>query len=170
MEKPEQRQGYSLLAKGLHWGFVLLFAYGIFKQVDNLNQLADSAFFRFEMGFALVFLLVVILRYLYMSRTQETALPADAPGWQKLAARTVHLGLYASLAGIALSGLLIGGLYWLGLRGGLAIEAAIGLHEMMISLSYWLIGLHIAGALFHRLRRDGVWSAMVPFWKEKAER
>ena len=106
MEKPEQKQGYSLLAKGLHWGFVLLFAYGIFKQVDDLNQLADSALFRFEMGFALVFLLVVLLRYLYMSRTQETALPADTPRWQKIAARTVHLGLYASLAGIALSGLL----------------------------------------------------------------
>lgn len=170
MEKPEQKQGYSLLAKGLHWGFVLLFAYGIFKQVDDLNQLADSALFRFEMGFALVFLLVVLLRYLYMSRTQETALPADTPRWQKIAARTVHLGLYASLAGIALSGLLIGGLYWLGLRDGILIEAVVELHGALVSLSYWLIGLHIAGALFHRLRRDGVWSAMVPVWKEKAER
>ncbi len=43
--------------KMLHWGFVLLFAYGIFKQLDNLSQLEDSALFRFEIIFALVFLL-----------------------------------------------------------------------------------------------------------------
>ena len=170
MEKPDHKQGYSLLAKALHWGFVLLFAYGIVKQVDDLSQLADSAFFRFEMGFALVFLLVVVARYLYMSRTQKTLLLEGTHKLQKLAAKLVHLGIYASLAGIPLSGLLIGVLFWLGLRGGVLMEGAIGLHEMLISLSYWLIGLHILAALFHRLRQDGVWSAMVPLWREKTEK
>ena len=97
---------------------MLLFAYGIVKQVDDLSQLADSAFFRFEMGFALVFLLVVVARYLYMSRTQETALPEGTHKLQKLAAKLVHLGIYASLAGIPLSGLLIGVLFWLGCVAG----------------------------------------------------
>lgn len=101
-----------------------------------------------------------------MSRTQETALPEGTHKLQKLAAKLVHLGIYASLAGIPLSGLLIGVLFWLGLRGGVLMEGAIGLHEMLISLSYWLIGLHILAALFHRLKQDGVWSAMVPLWRE----
>ena len=28
---------YSKFAKTMHWGFVLLFAYGVFKQVDNFD-------------------------------------------------------------------------------------------------------------------------------------
>ena len=49
---------YSPLAKVLHWGFILLFAYGIFKQVDDISQLEDKAFLRFEVLFALAFLLI----------------------------------------------------------------------------------------------------------------
>jgi|TARA_B100000900_G_scaffold379785_1_gene364950 cytochrome b561 len=37
-------------------------------------------------------------------------------------------------------------------------------------LSYWLIGIHIAAALYHRWLGDGVWNAMVPVWKERANR
>lgn len=165
-----KQRGYSLLAKMLHWGFVLLFAYGIFKQLDNLSQLEDSALFRFEMIFALVFLLIVVLRYFYMTRTQQTALPENTHKLQKIAAKAVHLGMYASLAGIALSGLMIGGLFWLGLRDGLLIAAAIELHGGLVLLSYWLIGLHIAAAIYHRFLGDGVWSAMVPLWEETADK
>ena len=41
-------QSYSTSAKLLHWGFIGVFAYGIFKQVDDLSQLEDSSFLRFE--------------------------------------------------------------------------------------------------------------------------
>jgi hypothetical protein len=39
-----------------------------------------------------------------------------------LLARTVYLGMYASLALIALTGLIIGGLYYIGIRDGLMLE------------------------------------------------
>ena len=39
---------YSKIAKLFHWGFVLLFVYGVAKQVDDINQLEDQAFFKFE--------------------------------------------------------------------------------------------------------------------------
>ena len=42
---------YSQIAKLFHWGFVLLFVYGVAKQVDDINQLEDKAFFRFEIIF-----------------------------------------------------------------------------------------------------------------------
>ena len=32
---------YSFLAKLLHWSFIFLFAYGIYKQIDNINELED---------------------------------------------------------------------------------------------------------------------------------
>lgn len=38
-------QSYSTSAKLLHWGFIGIFAYGIFKQVDDLSQLEDPSFF-----------------------------------------------------------------------------------------------------------------------------
>jgi len=31
-------------------------------------------------------------------------------------------------------------------------------------------GLHIAGAIYHRLQGDGVWSAMVPVLKEEPDK
>jgi cytochrome b561 len=40
-------------------------------------------------------------------------------------------------------------------------------HELAVSIIYWLIGIHILAAIYHRLKKDGVWSSMVPLWKEK---
>ena len=36
---------YSLLAKIFHWGFVILFVYGVAKQVEDIAQLEDKIFF-----------------------------------------------------------------------------------------------------------------------------
>ena len=63
--------------------------------------------------------------------------------------------------------ILIGLLFWLGLKEGLLINLVVEAHELSVSIIYWLIGLHILAAVYHRLKNDGVWSSMVPFWKEK---
>ena len=57
-----------------------------------------------------------------MNKTQETSLPDDTSKIQKIAARTVHLGMYTTLAGTAITGLLIGLFYWLGFTEGLFID------------------------------------------------
>ena len=85
-----------------------------------------------------------------------------------LLARTVHLGMYISLALIAVTGLIIGGLYSSGVEEGLVLEAVLLLHEIIFWTSVNLMGLHIAGAIYHRVKRDGVWSSMVPIFKEKS--
>ena len=157
---------YSTTAKFFHWGFVGLFAYGIAKQVDDISQLADFALLRFELIFATLLILLLAVRFLYMTKTQTSSLPEKTPAIQKLAAKLVHLGMYASLATIALSGILIGGIYWMGMKEGLFIESIIAVHELAVKASYWLIGLHIAAAVFHRFKNDGVWNSMVPAWKE----
>ena len=33
---------HSTLAKFIHWTFIPLYAYGIFKQLDDLSQLEDT--------------------------------------------------------------------------------------------------------------------------------
>ncbi|NBT41723.1 MAG: cytochrome b/b6 domain-containing protein [Alphaproteobacteria bacterium] len=158
--------GYSKIAKTSHWGFVALFAYGVLKQVDDIGQLRDTALLRFEILFASALLILLGARFFYMRRTQKTSLPEETPYAQKIAAKIAHLGMYISLATIALSGILIGLLYWSGFSSGILIDGAVGLHEVSVTLTYWLITVHILAAIYHRFRKDGVWDAMVPFWKE----
>ena len=170
MERSEPQQikrKYSLLAKLLHWSFVLIFAYGIYKQVGDVRQLENVSFLRSEIIFALVFLAFLVFRFLYMFKTQSTSLPENTPKFQKLASKVVHLSMYIGLSGIALSGLLIGYFYSLGIKDNLIMEITIGLHEVFVFITYWLISLHVTAAIYHRLRQDNVWSSMVPFWKEK---
>ena len=143
-----------------------MFAFGIYKQVDDINQLEDISFFRTEIVFASIFLLFLAFRFFYMVKTQKTSLPDDTPKSQKLAAKIVHYSMYISLTSIAVSGLIIGYIFSLGLKEGLLIELIIGVHEFSVSAIYWLISIHVIAAIYHRLKNDGVWSSMVPFWKE----
>ena len=74
--------------------------------------------------------------------------------------------MYVALMAIGISGLAIGVVFTLGLRGSALMKFCIAAHEASIAASYGLIALHIAAALFHLILRDGVWSAMVPIFKE----
>ena len=166
MEDLTEKRDYSYIAKFFHWGFVILFIYGLIKQVQDIEQLENPSLLRFEVLFASVFVILLLVRFIYMKRTQKTSLPENTPKLQKIAAKTVHYGMYITLAAIPLSGMLIGLLFWIGLQDGLIIESVVTLHEISIDLIYILIGIHISAALFHRIKRDGVWSSMVPFLKE----
>lgn len=160
------RPRYSVLAKIFHWGFVALFVYGLVKQVQDIEQLEDPGLLRFEVYFASVFIILLLTRFFYMKKTQKTSLPEDTPRVQKFAAKTVHYGMYFTLAAIPLSGVLIGLLFSIGLKTGFIIDSIVTVHESAIDLIYVLIAIHISAAVFHRFRRDGVWSSMVPFFKE----
>ena len=92
--------------------------------------------------------------------------PDSGYGLQKLGAKVVHYGMYVSMGLIAASGLIIGALYTSFGPEGVLISLAVFIHETSVTASYWLIGLHIAAALYHRFLHDGVWSAMVPIWRE----
>ena len=52
VERLDAADGYSKIARIFHWGFVVLFAYGDLKQVDDIGQLRDTALLRFEILFA----------------------------------------------------------------------------------------------------------------------
>jgi cytochrome b561 len=158
---------FSYFAKLMHWGFVLLFIYAVLKQIESINQLEDGSLLKFEVVFAIVFLLLLAIRFFYMKKTQQSSLPEQTPEPQKLAAKIVHTGMYICLAAIPLSGLMIGLLFWLELKDGMLINIVIEAHELAVSIIYWLIGIHILAAIYHRLKKDGVWSSMVPLWKEK---
>lgn len=155
---------HTFLAKLIHWTFTPLYAYGIFKQVDNLNELEDASLLNFEILFATVFLIIVLLRYFYMKNT-PTLLGAhdDVPKGHLFIARTVHQLVYFSLIMLPTTGLLIAVIVSLETNG---IELAVGLHEFSAFLSYVVIALHVGATLYSRFKGEGLWNAMVPIWKE----
>ena len=160
-------RSYSVMAKFIHWAFIGVFAIGVINQVDEVEELESTVLLVTEVVFAVVFLSLLLFRFIYM-RTAKAALPQlDMPKPLILLALTVHRGMYVSLALIAITGLIIGGLYYFGSKNGWVLEAVLLLHEVCFWISVNLIGLHIAGAIYHRRKGDGVWNAMVPILPEK---
>lgn len=167
-ESSQIANSHSLAAKIIHWSFIGIFLYALTKQLDDVKQLEDFSLLQFEMVFASIFLLILIARYFFMRLTRPTALPSDTPRAKRIMARTSHLAMYICLSMIAITGLMIGGLYWSGIKSGLVMNIAVGLHEISVTSSYFFIGLHVTAAIYHRMKCDGIWSSMVPFWKENS--
>ena len=165
----QERVQHSLLGKSLHWFFVLLFGYGVFKQIENKEQLNDFEILISEMFFAVAFLLFIIFRFIYMKRRYKTALRSETSKIQLIATKVVHTSMYLVLIGIAISGLGIGTLFWMGYKDGLLIETIIWVHELLFSTILWLISIQILAAIYHRTQHDFVWSSMVSFFKEKVK-
>ena len=167
-------QSHTKLAKSLHWTFIILYVYGIFKQVNDLQELEDKGILIFEIIFASIFLAIVILRYSYMRRF-KTFLGARNPVHivHYYLARSVHKAMYACFILLPLTGLLIAGLYTQGYTVNATpdeeqtiMDVVLDLHGAVADLSYILIFIHIAAAVYSRLKGEGVWSSMVPVLKE----
>lgn len=161
---------HTTFARMLHWGFVGLYIYGIVKQVNDLEDLEEDALLVFEAAFASVFLLIVIIRYSYMKQF-EAFLGATAPIHlvHRRLARSVHLGMYGSFVLLPVSGLMIAALYTQGHHEGHGTMMAwtLAVHSAAASLSYILIAVHVAAAVYSRLKGEGVWSSMVPVLEER---
>ena len=160
---------HTLLARSIHWSFIVLYLYGLSKQIGELDELQDNGLLLFEILFATVFLVIVILRYSYMSRF-KTFLGAREPVHivHYYLARSLHKAMYVVFILLPLSGLLIAALYTKGYQSEdeLLMEAALGLHSFAAQASAALILVHIAAALYSRIKGEGVWSSMVPILKE----
>jgi cytochrome b561 len=165
---------HTKLAKSIHWSFIALYVYGIFKQVNALEDLEDSGLLISEIIFATVFIVIVILRYSYMRRF-KTFLGAREPVHivHYYFARSVHKAMYACFILLPLTGLMIAGLYNQGYTVNATpdeeqtvMDVVLDLHGLVAEISYLLIILHIGAAIYSRIKGEGVWSSMVPMLKE----
>jgi cytochrome b561 len=165
---------HTKLAKSIHWSFIALYVYGIFKQVNALEDLEDSGLLISEIIFATVFIVIVILRYSYMTRF-KTLLGASEPVHivHYYFARSVHKAMYACFILLPLTGLMIAGLYNQGYTVNATpdeeqtvMDVVLDLHGLVAEISYLLIILHIGAAIYSRIKGEGVWSSMVPVLKE----
>ena len=155
---------HTPLAKFIHWTFTALYAYGIFKQVEDLEDLEDTSLLNFEIFFAIVFLLIVLLRYFYM-KDVKTLLGANEKMHKGhlFIAKATHRLVYVSLIMLPTTGLLIAGILAADIPG---MQIAIGLHEFSAFLSYVTIAIHVGASIYSRFKGEGVWNGMVPVWKE----
>ena len=161
------QESHTFLAKLIHWTFIPLYAYGIFKQVDDISQLEDSALLVFESIFAAVFLLIVILRFTYMRRFNTFQGATETPHRiHTFVAKSVHRGMYTALILLTLSGLIIAALYSQDIKTGPLQDLTLEVHEFAATLSYVMIATHVSAALYSRVKGEGVWSSMVPILKE----
>ena len=103
---------HTLFARSIHWSFIVLYLYGLSKQIGELDELEDNGLLLFEILFATVFFVVVILRYSYMRRF-KTFLGAREPIHivHYYFARSLHKAMYVVFILLPLSGLLIAALY-----------------------------------------------------------
>ncbi len=157
------KKNHTFLAKFIHWTFIPLYAYGIFKQVDNLNELEDKSLLNFEILFAILFLIIVLIRYFYM-KDVPTLLGADddLPKGHLFIAKILHRLVYFSLIMLPTTGLLIASLISFEIEG---VEFAITIHEFSAFLSYLVIAIHVVASLYSRIKGEAMWNAMVPYWK-----
>ena len=161
------QNSHTPLAKFIHWTFTVLYAYGIFKQVDELEELEDVSLLNFEIFFAIVFLIIVLLRYFYM-KDVKTLLGAheEMHKGHLFIAKATHRLVYFSLIMLPTTGFLIAGMLAVDIPG---MQAAIALHEFSAFLSYVTIALHVGASLYSRYKGEGIWNAMVPVFKEKGK-
>ena len=155
---------HTPMAKFIHWTFTALYAYGIFKQVEDIEDLEDASLLNFEIFFAIVFLVIVLLRFFYM-RDVKTLLGAHEKMHKGhlFIAKTTHRLVYISLIMLPTTGLLIAGMLAIDIPG---MQIAIGLHEFSAFLSYVTIAIHVGASLYSRFKGEGIWNGMVPVWKE----
>lgn len=153
---------HGRVTSGLHWGSAGLVGFGYIKGLDDVSQLADPATFQFEITVALLLGGLFLLRLVWTTfYAGGTRLPETAPRWQKTASRLVHLGLYASVFAIVLTGLGIALGFATPALGGLFLGAMLGLHEASLAVLPALLLVHVAGALWHKVvRRDAVLESM----------
>lgn len=142
--------GYSGTQIALHWiVFLVIVAQYVLHEaiVDAWRAVRRGEEFGFDPVVAshvfggILILVLVLWRIMLRVKRGAPKPPEHEPAILKLAAGATHLGLYALLLLMPLSGIAA----WFG-----NVEAAAEAHEVMRLLLLALIVIHIAGALYQR--------------------
>jgi cytochrome b561 len=169
--------GYDATARALHWttAAIVLFmlAAGLYMAYGPEGTLADTLY-ELHRSFGLVLVPIILVRIYWRATHPAPPLPADIPLPQRAVAHLVHGALYGLLVIQPLIG-------WVGVSSYRAPMTLFWLVPVPPiwpenrALSDWLfavhgaigfvllglIGLHVAGALFHHfIRRDNVLARM----------
>ena len=149
-------RSHSFTAKFLHWAFIAVFAFGVINQVDEVEELESPTLLAGEVIFAMIFLSLLLVRFLYMQSARAAMPQLDMSKNLILFARTVHFGNVRKSCVDWHNRVNDWRVILLRVKEGMVLEAILLLHEITFWISVNLMGLHIAGAIYHRLQEDGV--------------
>lgn len=179
MPTTEQPDRYNKASIALHWIMLLLLA-GVYAAIEfreaypkgsGPRELLKAA--HFTLG-----LTIFALVWIRLAARRIMPAPADEQAsaiWQRVAARLIHLALYAFMIAMPLAGWIIlsaegKSIPFYGFEfpplvdpNETLAETVEGLHELGGAIGYYLIGFHAAAALFHHyVLRDNVLARMLP--------
>ncbi len=170
---------YGSIAKGLHWimALLILTLLTVGLIMEDMAPSPDKwELYGLHKAFGVIAFALIFFRIVWKSLNPEPELPADTPGWQKVASKVNILSLYSLMFLMPFSGMsmsLLGGhpINFFGLftipplaeknpLGGIAHEA----HWILAYIMICLLGLHIAAALQHHfIRKDNILKRMLPW-------
>ncbi len=170
---------YGSLSIGIHWLMLLLFI-AVYASIELrvLYEKGSDPREALKAWHFMLGLLVFALVWLRIAARLSGPTPNIQPEpekLQQLAAKLLHLALYALMIGMPLTGWLV-----LSASGkiipffGLELPALIGedkdlakqikeVHEFVGTTGYYLLGLHVVAALYHHhIKRDDTLTRMLP--------
>ncbi|MFK7977572.1 MAG: cytochrome b [Halioglobus sp.] len=179
----EEKQDYRVAQKVVHWLMALAIMFDLYVAQKFGDVMTDPDRFESRSDHAsvgtVVTILFIIRIYLRWKHGAPT-LPAEMPGWQKLAAHLAHWGLYILIACLITSGILtaldansvISPFGAFVLADGTGVESTFlffrSFHEFVTEAIIAIIAIHILAALYHAIfSRDGTTGRMLRFWKSQ---
>lgn len=168
---------YGSLAKVLHWIVAALFVY-LFYIAINMTGMENGAekwgLYAEHKQFGVLAFIFICVRVFIKLTNPSPALPDTIPNWQTTASKVMHTALYVIMIAFPVSGMLMSmaGNYpiiffgfelpnLVGENKSLG-EAMHAIHEALMCVTYGVVGIHVAAALMHLAKRDGVFSRMLP--------
>lgn len=170
---------YTRVAKVLHWLLVALvfgqIAFGWFLRMVERGTPDRSLFVNLHKSTGITIGLVILFRLYWRLTHVPPPLLAATTSWEQLGARVSHIALYACMVLMPASGYLASNFSRYGIKyfnvvalppwgiDDKQIYAVFNTTHVMTSYAFVsLIAIHIAAALTHLLRRDGVFERMWP--------
>lgn len=179
MPATNPRPAYDRVALALHWLIALAIVGQLFLgwYVHDIPRgtPARGYWINIHKSVGLTLGLFILFRLGWRLWRGAPAMPSGLPAWQAAAARASHALLYACMVALPLTGYLASNFSKHGIRffntfllppwgaDDKALYAALnGTHVALTWVLLALIALHVAAALVHLARRDGVFQRMLP--------
>lgn len=167
---------YTRTAVVLHWTLAVLLltmiGLGLYMTELPRNTPARGFYFNLHKSLGLLAFAIIVTRSVWRLRFGAPSPPHTLPGWQVRAAAISHALLYACMILMPLSGYLgssfgkfgVKFFGWETPRWGWEDKTLqdffVGAHHLIADLFIVLIAVHIAAALYHLYRHDGVFGRM----------
>jgi cytochrome b561 len=161
-------KAHTWATKWVHWAAAGFLAFGAIANGDVTDALFSPAAMHTEVYAGIA--IAALYGYLWFwvrGSGGGSRLPGEAPRWERMLAKIVHMTIYGSIAAVLLTGF---GMAYLA-PTDLVVDAAAHrildmtptfsfireTHEFVAGVLGVAFGLHLTGALWHRIvRRDGV--------------